>query len=115
MPGDCRRCNRHDIADKAALTSVAIFILLNLIAPYFQLWAIISLVIGFIIFGYLTYKFYKKDNHMSCLKEANPHTNNRDRSKECLCPCHTGNAKHIMACRCYSGEPVLDGNANEKE
>lgn len=29
-----------------------------------------------------------------------------DRSTECECPCHTGNAKHIMPCGCYSGNPV---------
>lgn len=37
-----------------------------------------------------------------------------DRSSECKCPCHTKRADgqpgaiHIMACSCYSGNPVLD-------
>ena len=31
-----------------------------------------------------------------------------DRSKDCKCPCHTGGAKHVMACACYRGIPVLD-------
>lgn len=32
----------------------------------------------------------------------------KDRSAECKCECHTGNAMHFVECSCYSGSPILD-------
>lgn len=55
---------------------------------------------------------HEKDDYAKCVealfvaREQVSHLN-MDRSAECKCKCHTGQAMHCVPCNCYSGNPVL--------